>query len=40
MLGRGYGAPPQTPPIGTPVLRASLGASGRAIVPANVCYSR
>ena len=34
--GRGYGAPPQIPPLGAPALRAyraSLGAFGPSIVP-------
>ena len=28
ILGRGYGAPPQTHPLGTPALRASVPRSG------------
>ena len=39
ILGRGYGAPPQTPPplhSGTSRLRASLRAFGPSIVPLSV----
>ena len=39
ILGRCYGAPPQTPPLGTPVLRASVPRSGPSAPPSclSVC---